>query len=175
VFKKQWPAFVLAFVLPLVAVFWWWGGFNAVSVSEIEAGPYRYAYLAYEGPISNIRKPQRTVLEKFKLARVEAGDTINVILSDPRATHGKVRAQVGYTLSETAAMPPGLTEGRIARRPVYAAEVHAVVLLAPSKAYQKLADTLEAQGKTLAMPTVERYRPAGQSNRVGYFTLEMNR
>ncbi len=174
-FKKQWLAFVLAFVLPLVAVFWWWGGFSAVSVSETEAGPYRYAYLEYEGPISNIRKPQRTVLDKFTLAKVEAGDTINVILSDPRATHGKVRAQVGYTLSETAAVPAGLTEGRIARRPVYAAEVHAVVLLAPSKTYQKLADTLEAQGKTLTMPTVELYRPAGQSNRVGHFTLEMNR
>jgi hypothetical protein len=175
VFKKQWPAFVLAFVLPLLAVFWWWGGFNAVSVSETEAGPYRYAYLDYEGPISNMRKPQRTVLEKFTLARVAAGDTINVILTDPRATHGKVRAQVGYTLSESAAIPSGLKEGRIARRPVYAAEVHAVVLLAPSKAYQALADTLEAQGKTLTMPTVELYRPAGQNNRVGHFTLEMNR
>ena len=175
VFKKQWPAFVLAFVLPLLAVFWWWGGFNAVSVSETEAGPYRYAYLDYEGPISNMRKPQRTVLEKFTQSRVVAGDTINLILTDPRATHGKVRAQVGYTLSESAAIPAGLKEGRIARRPVYAAEVHAVVLLAPSKAYQALADTLEAQGKTLTMPTVELYRPAGQSNRVGHFTLEMNR
>ena len=33
-FKKQWPAFVLAFVLPIVAVFWWWGGFNSVGVTE---------------------------------------------------------------------------------------------------------------------------------------------
>lgn len=174
-FKKQWPAFVLAFVLPLVAVFWWWGGFSPVSVSEIEAGPYRYAYVDYEGPISNMRKPQRSVLEKFNLAKVEAGDTINVILTDPRATHGKVRAHVGYTLSESAPIPAGLKEGRIAARPVYAAQVHAVVLLAPSKAYQKLANALESQGKTLAMPTVELYRPAGQSNRVGHFTLEMNR
>ncbi|MDP1928977.1 MAG: hypothetical protein Q8K62_10755 [Thiobacillus sp.] len=174
-FKKQWPAFVLAFVLPLLAVFWWWGGFNAVSVSETEAGPYRYAYLDYEGPISNMRKPQRTVLEKFTLAKVAAGDTINLILTDPRASNGKVRAQVGYTLSETATIPAGLKEGRIARRPVYAAKVQAVVLLAPSKAYQALADTLEPQGKTLTMPTVELYRPAGQSNRVGHFILEMNR
>ncbi|OYW39759.1 MAG: hypothetical protein B7Z35_03375 [Hydrogenophilales bacterium 12-61-10] len=162
-FKKQWPAFVLAFVLPLVAVFWWWGGFSPVSVSEIEAGPYRYAYVDYEGPISNMRKPQRSVLEKFNLAKVEAG------------THGKVRAHVGYTLGESAPIPAGLKEGRIAARPVYAAQVHAVVLLAPSKAYQKLADALESQGKTLAMPTVELYRPAGQSNRVGHFTLEMDR
>ena len=55
-FKKQWPAFVLAFVLPLLAVFWWWGGFNPVNVTETEAGPYRYAYLDYDGPISNVRK-----------------------------------------------------------------------------------------------------------------------
>ena len=174
-FKKQWPAFVLAFVLPLVAVFWWWGGFSPVSVSETEAGPYRYAYLEYEGPINNMRKPQRTVLEKFTEDKVAAGDTINVILSDPRASHGKVRAHVGYTLSETAPIPSGLKEGRIAARPVYAAQVHAAVLLAPSKAYQALADTLESQGKTLTMPAVELYRPAGQSNRVGHFTLEMNR
>jgi hypothetical protein len=175
VFKKQWPAFVLAFVLPLLAVFWWWGGFNAVSVSETEAGPYRYAYLDYEGPISNMRKPQREVLDKFTLAKVAAGDTINLILTDPRAGNGKVHAHVGYILGETAAIPAGLKEGRIARRPVYIAEVQAVVLLAPSKAYQALADTLKLQGKTLTMPTVELYRPAGQNNRVGHFTLEMNR
>jgi hypothetical protein len=175
VFKKQWPAFLLAFVLPLLAVFWWWGGFSAVSVSETEAGPYRYAYLDYEGPISNMRKTLGTALGKFNAAGVEAGDTISVILTDPRAAHGKVRAQLGYTLAETAAIPQGLKEGRIERRPVYAAQVQAAVLLAPSKAYQALADTLEAKGKTLAMPTVELYRPAGQASRIGTFTLEMNR
>jgi hypothetical protein len=166
---------VLAFVLPLLAVFWWWGGFNAVSVAETEAGPYRYAYLDYEGPISNMRKTQRKVLGAFTVAKVAAGDTISVILTDPRAANGKVRAQLGYTLAETAAIPSGLKEGRIERRPVYAAQVQAAVLLAPSKAYQALADTLEPQGKALVMPTVERYRPAGQASRIGTFTLEMNR
>lgn len=174
-FKKQWPAFVLAFVLPLVAVFWWWGGFSAVSVTETEAGPYRYAYLDYEGPISNMRKTQRKALEAFTVAKVEAGDTISVILSDPRATNGKVRAQLGYTLADSAAIPQGLKEGRIERRPVLAAQVQAAVLLAPSKAYQALSNTLEPQGKTITMPTVERYRPAGQASRIGTFTLEMNR
>lgn len=174
-FKKQWPAFVLAFVLPLLAVFWWWGGFNAVSVTETEAGPYRYAYLDYEGPISNMRKSQRKALDEFTAAKVEAGDTISVILTDPRAANGKVRAQLGYTLADTAAIPQGLKEGRIERRPVVAAQVQAAVLLAPSKAYQALSDTLEPQGKTLVMPTVELYRPAGQASRIGTFTLEMNR
>jgi len=175
VFKKQWPAFVLAFVLPLLAVFWWWGGFNAVSVTETEAGPYRYAYLDYEGPISNMRKTQRTALGKFEVAKVEAGDTISVILTDPRAANGKVKAQLGYTLSDTATVPEGLKEGRIERRPVYPAQVQAAVLLAPSKAYQALADTLKPQGKSIVMPTVELYRPAGQADRIGVFTLEMNR
>jgi hypothetical protein len=175
VFKKQWPAFVLAFVLPLLAVFWWWGGFNAVSVTETEAGPYRYAYLDYEGPISNMRKTQRTVQGKFEAAKVEAGDTISVILTDPRAANGKVKAQLGYTLSDTAPVPQGLKEGRVEQRPVYSAQVQAVVLLAPSKAYQALADTLKPQGKSIVMPTVELYRPAGQTGRIGVFTLEMNR
>ncbi|MFO7541547.1 MAG: hypothetical protein R6W97_01895 [Thiobacillus sp.] len=174
-FKKQWPAFLLAFVLPLLAVFWWWGGFNSVSVVETEAGPYRYAYLDYDGPINNMRKSQRAVLDKFERANVEAGDTISVILTDPRATHGKVRAHLGYTLSEASPVPEGLKSGRIERRPVYQAQVQAAVLLAPSKGYQALANYLEPQGKALTMPTVERYRPAGQANRIGTFTLEMNR
>lgn len=174
-FKKQWPAFVLAFVLPLLAVFWWWGGFNAVSVSETEAGPYRYAYLDYDGPISNMRKTQRKVLDEFDAAKVGAGDTISIILTDPRAAHGKVRAQLGYLLPADAPAPQGLKEGRIERRRVYAATVQAAVLLAPSKAYQALADALEEAGRPLVMPTVERYRPGGQANRIGTLTVEMNR
>ena len=174
-FKKQWPAFVLAFILPLLAVFWWWGGFNAVSVTETEAGPYRYAYLDYEGPISNLRKTQRKALDEFNAAKVEAGDTINVILSDPRAANGKVSAQLGYTLADGAPVPQGLKEGRIERRPVYRAQVRAAVLLAPSKAYQALSDTLESRGQAIVMPTVELYRPAGQAGGIGTFTLEMNR
>ena len=174
-FKKQWPAFLLAFVLPILAVFWWWGGFNAVSVTETVAGPYRYAYLDYEGPISNMRKSQRTALDKFSEAKVAAGDTINVILTDPRAANGKVRAQLGYLLADDAAIPAGLKEGHVEQRPVYSARVQAAVLLAPSKAYQALADTLKPLGKGIVMPTVELYHPAGQADRIGVFTLEMNR
>jgi len=175
VFKKQWPAFVLAFVLPIVAVFWWWGGFNSVGVTETVAGPYRYAYLDYEGPISNMRKSQNAVLNRFTEARVAAGDTISVILTDPRADNGKVRAQLGYILADDAPVPAGLKEGRIEQRPVYMARVQAAVLLAPSKAYQALDDRLEAHGKGIVMPTVELYHPAGQADRIGVFTLEMNR
>lgn len=174
-FKKQWPAFLLAFVLPLLAVFIWWGGFASVDVSETEAGPYRYAYLDYEGEISNMRKTQRAALQRFEAAGVEAGDTISVILTDPRENRGKVRAQLGYLLADAAALPEGLKEGRIERRPVYQAQVKAAVLLAPSKAYQVLSDTLEPRGQRIVMPTVELYRPSGTRGRMGVFTLEMNR
>lgn len=174
-FRKQWPAFALAFVLPLLAVFWWWGGFRSVSVEETEAGPYRYAYLDYAGPISNIRQSQRKALDKFTAAKVTAGDTISVILTDPRADNGKVRAHLGYILADRAPVPEGLKEGRIAQRPVYAAQVQAAVLLAPSKAYQALSDTLAPHGKKIVMPTVELYHPAGQPSQIGTFTLEMDR
>lgn len=173
--RKQWPAFVLAFVLPLVAVYWWWGGFRAVSVTEAEAGPYRFAYLDYEGPISNVGKTHRAAFAGFERAGVAAGDTISVILTDPRADNGRVRAQLGYLLTEAAAVPEGLLEGRIERRPVWQAQVQAAVVLAPSKTYQALADTLATRGLAIAMPTVELYHPAGQVNRIGTFTLEMNR
>lgn len=174
-FKQQWPAFLLAFVLPLLAVFTWWGGFASVEVSETEAGPYRFAYLDYEGEISNMRKTQRAALDKFEAAGVEAGDTVSVILTDPRANRGKVAARLGYLLAETAPLPDGLKEGRIERRPVYQAQVKAAVLLAPSKAYQALADTLASRGQQIVMPTVELYHPSGTRGRMGTFTLEMNR
>ena len=173
--RRQWPAFLLAFVLPLVAVYGWWGGFRAVDVTEAEAGPYRYAYLDYEGPLSNAGKIQRAALDKFERAGVAAGDTIGVILTDPRADNGRVRAQLGYTLADAAAVPEGLKEGRIERRPVWRAQVQAAVILAPSKAYQARADTRAARGQAIVMPTVELYRPTGEANRIGTFTLEMDR
>ncbi len=173
--RKQWPAFVLAFVLPLFAVYWWWGGFRSVDVTETETGPYRFAYLDYDGPISNVGKSHRAALAQFEQAGVAAGDTISVILTDPRAHNGRVQAQLGYVLADAAAVPQGLKEGRIERRPVWRAEVRAAVILAPSKAYQALADTLAARGRTIVMPTVELYRPTGEANRIGTFTLEMNR
>lgn len=173
--RKQWPAFVLAFVLPLVAVYWWWGGFRSVNVTEVEAGPYRFAYVDYDGPISGIGKSHRTVLDKLEHAGVAAGDTISVILSDPRADKGRVHARVGYVVGDAAIIPEGLEDGRIERRAVWRAEVQAAVILAPSKTYQALADTLATHGQTLVMPTVELYRPAGDAHRIGTFILEMNR
>lgn len=174
-FKKQWPAFLLAFVLPIVLVYAWWGGFRAATVTQAEAGPYRYAYLDYQGPISAMRKTHKTALQAFAKSRVREGDTFTVILSDPRRQNGNVRAQVGYTLGADAPVPSGLKEGVIARRPVLVARVHAAILLAPSKAYQALYESLTAQAQDIRMPTVEIYRPGESLSDIGVFTLEMNR
>ena len=175
VFKKQWPGFLLAFVLPILLIYGWWGGFRAASVSQTEAGPYRFAYLDYEGPINAMRKTHKAVLQAFVKSRVQEGDTLTVLLSDPRNSSAKVRAQVGYTLSPDALLPQGLKEGLIARRPVLAVNVQAAILLAPSKAYQALHEHLQLQGSDIRMPTVEIYRPANTVSQVGVFTLEMNR
>lgn len=176
VFKKQWPAFLLAFVLPILLVYTWWGGFRSAEVTQAEAGPYRYAYMDYEGPISAMRKTHRAVLQAFVNARVQEGDTLTVLLTDPRTNQGKVRAQVGYTLKPDLPLPKGLKEGVIPRRPVMMARVQAAILLAPSKAYQALYNVLKSQGAPdITMPTVEIYRPAQTVSQVGVFTLEMNR
>lgn len=174
-FKKQWPAFLLAFVLPVVLVYAWWGGFRTADVRETEAGPYRYAYLDYEGPISNMRKTQRAVSQAFVKSQVSVGDTFTVVLTDPRSAGGKVRAQVGYTLAADARLPAGLKEGSIARRAVLAVSLQAAILLAPSKAYQALHEYLQRQGSDIRMPTVEIYRPAAKPSQMGVFTLEMQR
>ena len=174
-FKKQWPAFLLAFVLPIVLVYAWWGGFRAASVTETQAGPYRYAYLDYEGPISGMRKTQRAVSQAFAKSKVPEGDTFIVLLSDPRSASGKVRAQVGYTLATDTTLPPGLKEGQIASRVVISVRVQAAILLAPSKAYQAMHKYLQAQGRDIKMPTIEIYRPTDKVSEVGVFTLEMQR
>lgn len=174
-FKKQWPAFLLAFVLPIVLVYAWWGGFRTASTTETQAGPYRYAYLDYEGPISAMRKTQRAVSQAFVKSGVQPGDTFTVLLSDPRSSNGKVRAQIGYTLADGAKLPPGLKEGTIVRRPVLAVSVQAAILLAPSKAYQALFEHVQRQGGDIRMPTVEIYRPAAKTSQMGVFTLEMQR
>jgi len=175
VFRKQWPVFLLAFVLPILLVYGWWGGFRTASVTLGEAGPYRYAYLDYSGPISAMRKTQKMVLQAFVQSRIQEGDTFTVLLSDPRSQSGQVRAQVGYTLAPGAALPKGLKEGVIARRPVLMASVRAAILLAPSKAYQALYEHLQQQAHDIKMPTVEIYRPAETVSEVGVFTLEMQR
>ena len=48
-----------------------------------------------------------------------------------------------------------------------------LVVLAPSKAYQALADRLAPSGHDITLPAVEIYRPSGTPMRVGELTVEL--
>lgn len=172
--RKQWPAFVLAFALPLLAVYWWWGGFNAATVSETESGPHHYAYLEHSGDLGKLPKTQTQVLVLLDQAGIAPGDTITVLLTDPRKTaRGEQRARTGYRVPADAKLPDELHSETIPRRKVVAATVRAAVMLAPSKAYQALADHLEPTGRDITLPAVEIYRPSGTPARVGELTVEI--
>jgi hypothetical protein len=172
--RKQWPAFILAFLLPLVAVYWWWGGFNAATVSEAESGPYFYAYVEHEGDLGKLSKTQARVFALLEQAGIEPGDTVTVLLTDPRKTaKSQQHARTGYRIPLDAKLPKGLMSEIIPRRRVVAAKVHAAVILAPSKAYQALADYLKPMGRDITLPAVEIYRPSGTPARVGELTVEV--
>lgn len=174
--KKQWLAFLLAFVVPLVAVFWWWGGFSTVEISEAEAGPYRFVYLEHEGDIADARKTQKKVYDALMQAGLEPGDNMIMLLTDPRTTpKAQQRALAGYTLALDAAVPKDLKEEIIPRRRVLMARVKAGILIAPSKAYKALYDHLKPAGQDIRMPTLEIYRAGESVARVGELTVEMQR
>ena len=172
--RKQWPAFILAFVLPLLAVYWWWGGFNAAVVSETESGPHHFAYLEHSGDLGKLGKTQARVYAMLEGAGIEPGDTVTVLMTDPRTTSkSDMHAKTGYRIPQDARLPDGLMSETIPRRKVVAASVNAAVMLAPSKAYQALSDYLNPLGRELTMPTVEIYRPAGKPTSVGELTVEI--
>ncbi|NWG76448.1 MAG: GyrI-like domain-containing protein [Rubrivivax sp.] len=172
--RKQWPAFILAFVLPLLAVYWWWGGFNEAAVSETESGPHVYAYLEHEGDLGKLPKTQARVFALLGQAGIAPGDTITVLLTDPRKTaKGEQRARTGYRVPADAKLPEELMSEVIPRRRVLAARVRAAATLAPGKAYQALADHLAPSGRDITLPAVEIYRPSGTPARVGELTVEI--
>lgn len=172
--NKQWAAFLLAFVLPLLGVYWWWGGFNAAVVTETESGPHFYAWLEHSGDLGKLSKTQAKVFALLEQAGITPGDTITVLLTDPRKTaKADQRARTGYRIPPDAKLPDGLTSELIPRRRVIAAKVHAVTVLAPGKAYQALADYLGPSGRDISLPAVEIYRPSGTPARVGELTVEL--
>lgn len=173
-FRKQWLAFLLAFVVPLVGVYWWWGGFNSARVSEGESGPYLYAYLEHAGDIAKLPKTQEKVFALLKQAGIEPAQTITILMTDPRTTaKADQRARTGYRIPLDAKLPAELMSDILPRRRVVSATVRAAAMLAPSKAYQALYDHLSKQGLDITLPAVEIYRPSGTPTRVGELTVEI--
>lgn len=173
-FKTQWKPFLLAFVLPIVGVYWWWGGFNSASISEGESGPHVFAYLVHQGDLGKLPKTQGKVFALLKQAGIEPGDTVTLLQTDPRKTlTPELRALTGYRVAQDAKLPEGLQLETVPRRKVLAARVRAGAMLAPGKAYQALHDHLQTQGRELTMPALEIYRPSGKPSSVGELVVEV--
>jgi hypothetical protein len=173
--KKSWAGFLLAFVLPLLAVYAWWGGFNRVEIRAASAGPYDFIYRDFAGALADLPKTQAEVERALVTAGIAPGAAITILLDDPRQVgNGKVRARVGRLLDAPVTPPKDLAIGRIEARAVIEARVHAAALLAPSKAYSALIEHLERQGRPFAPPAVEIYRPRVGSISVGDFSIEID-
>lgn len=173
--KKQWLVILVAFVVPIVFIWWWWGGFSKVEVRTQILGPYRYAYQDFQGNLADAGRAQAQVRAMLTGAGIPVGDSITVLLSDPRKIpQNSQQAQVGYLVAESVRqVPAGLKLATLPRRRVLTATVQAGVLIAPSKAYQALYDHLRARGRDISPPTVEIYRAGDSINRMGVLTVQM--
>jgi len=173
--SKQWVPFLVAFVLPLVAVYAWWGGFNPVRIERDQLrGPYTYAYLEQSGDYSKLADLQQKVGVALSGQHIEAGPGITVLYSDPdKVAVGKRIGRAGYLIPEDAQVKPPLLRDTVSARRVVLAQVRSAVTLAPSRAYQALSDYLEANDMALRMPTVEIYRSSGSLTRTGELSVEM--
>ncbi len=172
-YKKFLP-FLLAFVLPLLAVYAWWGGFNPVTIEEAVSGPYTYAYLEHTGDYSKLPDLSSQVRQELSDARVLFGNPITVLYSNPDVVDvGERKARTGFLVPEGTKVPGDLLVDTLPRRAVLATTLQAGSLLAPGRAYAALDRYLQARGQGIRMPTVELYEPSGSVLRMGRLTVEM--
>jgi hypothetical protein len=172
---KRLAPFLVAFVLPLILIYAWWGGLNPVDIGPAMRGPYTYAYLDQIGDYAKLPDKQGEARKALLGQKLTPGLSINVLYSNPDVVpKGERRARAGYLVPEGAAVAPPLKLDTIPARQVVVARVKAGVLLAPSRAYAALDDYLQKQGKGIVMPTVEIYEPAQSGFGMGILTVEMN-
>ena len=156
--KKQWPYFLLAFVVPVTAMLWWWGLFSTATVEVAELGGYRYAYLDAQGVYSKLASKQKEV--KFELERqgIQAGAQVTLVLTDPRTTpHAQLQARTGYMIGPDAKPASPLMTETIPVRQVAVAQIKAHPLFAYGKTYSALLDFAAQQKIPLHLPTLETY------------------
>jgi hypothetical protein len=172
---KRFIPFLAAFVLPLVIVFAWWGGFSPVDIAPNQVrGPYTYAYVEHTGDYAKLPDQQSKVEKALLGAKIAPGFPITVLYSNPDTVRlGDRRARIGYLVPEGSKVPEPLKIDVIAARPVLLAQVRAAVLLAPSRAYQALDSHLQAKGQGIRMPTVEIYETSPSPFTMGTLSVEM--
>ncbi|NTV94444.1 MAG: GyrI-like domain-containing protein [Thiobacillus sp.] len=172
---KRFIPFLVAFVLPLLAVYAWWGGFNRVEISPGQMrGPYTYAYVEHVGDYAKLPDQQAKVEKALLAEHIQPGHAITVLYSNPDMVKvGERRARVGYLVPEGSKVRDPVLLDRIPARSVLVARVRSAVLMAPSKAYQALDGYLQGRGQGIRMPTVEIYEPANSVLAMGTLTVEM--
>lgn len=171
---KRLLPFLLAFVLPLVGVYAWWGGFNRVQIDVEMRGPYTYAYVEHTGDYAKLADQLPRVREVLERAGIQPGAAISVLYSHPDVVaRSDRRARVGYLVAPGATVPASLQIDDLPARRALIARVRAAMPLAPSRAYQALDGYLRQAGKPITMPAVEIYEASGSVLRPGLLTVEV--
>jgi hypothetical protein len=165
---KRFIPFLLAFVLPLLIIYAWWGGFNPVGIQAGQLrGPYTYAYVEYVGDYARLPDMQAKVEKALLGAGIQPGHPITVLYSDPHLVKpGERQARTGYLVPSGTRMREPFLVDTLPARPVVHAQVRAAVLLAPSRAYQALDGYMKERGSGIRMPTVEIFEASD-----GLFTM----
>lgn len=172
--SQQLLPFVLAFVLPLLAIYAWWGGFNAVAIAPAERGPYTYAYLEQAGDYAKLPDLEVKTEQALRAQHIDFGAPITVLLSNPDLVNVNKRVgHAGFQVAPGTVVQAPLQVAVIPRRPVLEVSVVAGRGLAPSRAYAALDRDMQARGAGIQMPTVEHYAPAGTAYHMGLFRVEM--
>lgn len=154
--KKQWLAFLLAFVVPLILIFWWWGAFNSATVEIAQRGPYRYAYAENVGDYTDLPQKQQDVVKLLKDQGVECGASVMALYDDPRQTpKKKQRARVGCMVAPEVRVHEPVQIAEVPPRRVVLARVNAQPLMAPGKAYSALLAYLDKNHIPFQLPTLE--------------------
>lgn len=173
-FKRFLP-FLVAFLLPLLVIYTWWGGFSPVGIQPGQVrGPYTYAYLEQVGDYAKLPDLQARVEQALRGENIVPGTPITVLYSNPDLVQvNQRRARSGYLVPEGTRVREPLRIDHIPARTVLLAQVDAAVLLAPSRVYQALDRYLQAQGQGIRMPTVELYQASDSVMRMGRLTVEV--
>jgi effector-binding domain-containing protein len=155
--NKQWPYFILVFVLPLLLVFWWWGAFTTPVVENLSRPALHYAYLISEGDYSKVEDRQHEVRDLLKQQGIVAGQAITLIEDDPRTTPGsRRRAQAGIMIAEnTPALKMPLMAGTLPERRALVVSARAHPFLAYGKAYGALLEYIKGKNIALHLPVAE--------------------
>lgn len=172
---KRFVPFLVAFLLPLVLIYAWWGGFSPVVIQSGQVrGPYTYAYLEQVGDYAKLPDLQARVEKALRGESIVPGTPITVLFSNPDLVQvNERRARAGYLVPEGSRVREPLQIDHIPARPVLLAQVDAAVLLAPSRVYQALDRHFQAQGMGIGMPTVELYQASDSVMRMGRLTVEV--